>query len=104
MYCGQDWDPLDVAETDIFSLNFINDLNVGEGIVSVTFSIGVTYGNDPTPSARLIGTPGISGTIVSQLISQPPAPGIIYWLSALVMTTMGRQLELWGHFPTGAPT
>jgi hypothetical protein len=104
MYCGQDWDPLDIAETDIFSLNFINDLNVGEIITSVTFTIGVTYGNDQTPSARLIGGPGISGTIVSQTVSQPPAPGITYWLAAQVKTTNGRTLELWGHFPSVAPT
>ena len=104
MYCGQDWDPLDIAETDVFSLNFINDLNAGEGITAVTFSIGVSFGYDPSPSSRLIGAPGISGTIVSQMVSQPPAPGLLYWLSALITTTQGRQIELWGHFPTVAPT
>ena len=104
MYCGQDWDPLDIAETDVFSLNFINDLNSGEGIISVAWSIGVTYGNDPMPASRLLGNPGISGSIVSQTVSQPPAPGIIYWLAAQVTTTSGRKLELWGHFPSVAPT
>jgi hypothetical protein len=104
MYAGQDWDPLDVVETDVFSLNFINDLNPGEGITLVTFTIGVTYGNDPTPSLRLVGIPGIAGTVVSQTVSQPPAPGIIYWLAGQVVTTAGRRLELWGHFPSVAPT
>jgi hypothetical protein len=104
MYAGQDWDPLDVVETDVFSLNFINDLNSGEGIVTAAFSIGVTFGNDPTPYSRLVGPPGVLGTVVSQTVSQPPAPGIIYWLSALVTTTTGRQLELWSHFPSVAPT
>ncbi len=103
MYCGQDWDPLDIAETDVFSLDFINDLKPKEGITAATFSIGVSYGNDPLPTARLVSVPGISGTIVSQTVAQPPAPGIIYWLSALVTTTKGRQLELWGHFSSVAP-
>jgi hypothetical protein len=104
MYCGQDWDPLDTAETDVFSLDFINDLNPGEGITAATFSITVTFGNDPSPSNMLIGPAGISGTIVSQTVSQPPAPGVVYCLSALVTTTRKRQLELWGHFPTVVPT
>ncbi len=103
MYCGQDWDPLGVNEIDIFSLNFINDLNPGEAIVSTVFSIGVAYGYDPAPASRLSGSPGISGSIVSQIVARPPAPGLIYWLSALVLTAGGRQLELWGRFSTVAP-
>jgi hypothetical protein len=102
MYCGQDWDPLDVAETDVFSLNFINDLNVGETILSVSFSIGVTCGNDPSPASRLMGSPGILGTIVSQTVAHP-VEGVTYWLAALATTSAGRQIELWAHFPSVMP-
>ena len=103
MYCGHDWDPLDVAETDVFSLDFVNDLKPAEVITAAAFSIGVSFGNDPTPTARLVSVAGITGTVVSQTVAHPPAPGITYWLAALVTTTTGRQLELWAHFSSVAP-
>ena len=102
MYCGQDWDPIDANETDIFSMDFRNDVNPGEGIVSASWSIGVSYGNDPVPSMRLVGNPGVLGTITSQTLTTAQS-GVIYWLAALIVTTTGRRLELWGHVPCVIP-
>lgn len=102
MYCGQDWDPLDASETDVFSLDFRNDVNPGEVVVTASWSIGVSYGNDPSPSSRLVGNPGVSGTITSMTVSTAQ-PGVIYWLAALATTTRGRQIELWGHVPCVVP-
>lgn len=103
MYCGQDWDPIDPNETDVFSLDFRNDLNPNEGINTViNWSIGVTYGTDPTPSARLVGNAGISGTITSMVMTTPQ-PGVTYWLAALIQTTAGRRIELFSHVPCTVP-
>ena len=105
MYCGRDFDLMDAGyESDVFTLDFVNDLNAGESISTVVFSIAVMQGIDPTPIARLSGSPSISTTRVSQAVDVRAAPsGVLYRLQATIATNQRAAISLWSHFWSRSP-
>ncbi len=96
MYVGRDFSPSDVGENEIYSLDFVNDLQSGETITAVTFTMTVAQGVDATPSARLNGSPGWTGTRTMQRCSGMLG-GVTYTLQAVVTTSLGNTLSLFSH-------
>jgi len=81
-------------ETTIFGFDFALDLGLGETITSVSFFCNVAQSSiaiDATPSARLLGSPSISGTIVSQLGGTFVA-GVTYQIGATITTSQGQTI------------
>lgn len=103
MYVGRDWDPLDVGEGDIFTLDFVRDLAAGETIASASFSAVALLGVDPAPNSRLMGRAAFFGTKVSQMFTGALA-GEKYRLIATVATNLRPAVKLWSHFPCQDPT
>lgn len=102
MYVGRDWDPLDVGEVDVFTLDFVKDLNTGETIASATVACVVVAGTDATPESRLSGSASFSGTKVSQGIAGALG-GVDYRLIGTVITSASRTLIRWSNFACQDP-
>jgi hypothetical protein len=65
MYVGRDFDPANPTESEVFSLDFVNTLQLGETINSVTsIDLTVFQGVDANPNSHLTGNPIVSGTVV----------------------------------------
>lgn len=105
MYVGRDWDLMDAGyEDDVFTLDFVNDLNSGETISSVAVALAVMKGTDPNPSSRLVGSASISGTKCSQVIDVRTAPGGVYYRLIMTIATNQRiAVALWSHFWSRTP-
>lgn len=105
MYCGRDFDNMDAGyESDVFTIDFVNDLNAGESISSVVFSIAVMQGTDAGAATRLSGGPSISTTKVSQAVDVRGAPsGVLYRLQATIATNQRVAISLWSHFWSRSP-
>ena len=66
--------------------DFLNRLAIGETVVTCSSSIRVWSGIDPTPSVMLVGTPTISGSEVTQVVTGGVA-GVVYTLSIAARTS-----------------
>lgn len=75
------------------SANFISSLQVAETITTASVSASVYSGNDPTPSAILSGSPTISGTTISQLVTGGVL-GTIYELLYTANTSLAQSIQI----------
>lgn len=99
MYIGRDFDVMNSTESEVFAIDFVNDLQTGETISGLpTVTLTVFSGDDPTPSARLSGDPGVSGTTAMQRVSQPLA-GVTYIITFSVLTSLGNTKVLYSRIP-----
>ena len=115
MYAGQDFAPAEMVESELFGLDFVNDLgqiSPGEQLVSATFEIGVVSGEDPTPQNHLNGIPFVmvnpnnnTGlvTLAVQRVTGLLA-GVQYWLQADCITTNSNTISLWARIPPENPS
>ncbi len=81
-------------ENELFTLDFVNDLPGGDSIRTCS----VASGTDAHPADRLVGSPTVFGTRVTQRASGF-LPGVQYVMACVVMTAMGSELELWAFLP-----
>lgn len=101
MYAGQNFPPADPGESEVYSLDFKNDLQVGEEITGVTIELSVADGSDVDVASRLSGSPSIAGTIVSHRVANLQ-PEVLYRFRAIADTDMGNKLSLYAHIPCEA--
>jgi hypothetical protein len=86
-------------------------LAAGAAITSATVTCSVVSGTDPTPSARVVGSPsnttslqtGAANAAVSQLVGGMVA-GVTYRLQCVATTSDRQSLSLWTHLTCQAPT
>ena len=106
MYAGIDYSISDVGESEIYGLDFVNDLSSGDSITSVQFSLTVSDNSpspDPNPANHLDGLPGIVGTVAIIRIDGL-LPNVKYILQALCGTAQGNRISLFSHIPTDSPS
>lgn len=109
MYVGKDFDPSDPPEDEIYSFDFINDLNADEELVSAVFDLSVKTGTDASVASRLSGLAtvdtGADGrtTVASQRVVGLLA-GVTYLIQCLALTDQDNQRNLWSHIICKAPT
>lgn len=99
MYVGADYSPSDNPENELYGLDFVNDLPSGDSIATAAWTCSNandTQVTDPTPSARIIAGPFISGTVTTARVSGL-LTGVKYVLQATVTTTQGNTLILFTH-------
>ena len=102
MYVGRDFDPAAPTESEVFTLDFVNDLTDGDSIVSAAVTLTVNEGVDATPSSRLNGTYGVTGTKVMQRLTGLLS-GVLYCLSITITTANGNDIELNSHVQSQGP-
>lgn len=82
-----------IGETELYPVNFLSRLATSETISSATVTASVYTGSDTDPAAILSGSPSISGTTVTQLVTGGVI-GTIYRLLYQAVTSAGQTLEL----------
>jgi hypothetical protein len=103
MYVGRNFQTSDPGESELYGLDFANDLGPGETIIGVTWYCETARGADPSPASHLEGPSTIGGTVVSQRISGLLA-GVNYRLRALVTTSAGNSIDLYSYVACVAPS
>lgn len=99
MYVGRDFDPSDLGESERFTFDFVNDLQPGDTITSVTWGCETAAKSpisDASAASRIDGPPVFDATRTTQRVTGM-VPGVIYMLQANVMTANGDTLTLWSH-------
>ncbi len=83
------------GETEIFSVDFVNNLAAGEAIETAEWSITVKTGTDPAASSMIQGTATIeeNGTIVSQVLTGGVA-GVTYSPICTITTSLSQTIIL----------
>jgi len=103
VYVGRDFPPAEQTESDVYGLDFINDLDVGEQIVSSTWYLTVTDGTDPNPQFHLQGPSKLyttdDNTMPTATIQRIGGlwAGVTYKARAEVTTDFGNIKSLWSH-------
>ena len=90
----------DDIEIDIYSISFSSRLKSGDAIVSSgggapVSTLVVQSGIDNDPASRLIGSPVVTGGVVSQVIGDL-LPGCRYEWQVVINTTRGLRFAGWG--------
>jgi hypothetical protein len=103
MYAGRDFSPQETQESEPIGLDFVNDLDDGEFLMSSVWDMAAVSGLDLTPELRLEG-PSIviepegsnDKTATVQRVGNL-VPGVTYRVRATVITTYGNTRSLWSH-------
>ena len=88
-----DFTPMRVAEKEIFTVDYVDQLAIGETIVSAVWSSTEPTGTDSSPNSTIYGSPTISGSKVSQLI-RPNFADVVYYPICTAQTSLGQTLIL----------
>ena len=102
MYCGQDFDVIQPDEIDDFTIDFCNDLSVGELIESARCRLYVartSLVNDPNPMAHLLSPVFVLGTMTTVKVGNNMVDGVLYGIEMQVMTSKNNMISLWSHIP-----
>jgi hypothetical protein len=105
MYVGRDFDPSDIGESERYSFDFLNDLQAGDSIQMATWSCAVaaTSAASDANAAACIAEPAVyTGTKTTQRVTNL-LPGVVYVLTATVVSASGDRVSLWSHVECKAP-
>lgn len=103
MYTGRDFSPQERIESEVFGLDFVNDLEPDESLVASIWTIAVVAGVDIAPNDRLEGPPKVVAPTGSSLNTSSIQriggllPGTTYRVKAVVVTSQGNTKSLWSH-------
>lgn len=101
MYLGRDFSPQEQQESEVFGLDFVNDLEQEEQLLSSGWTIAVVQGFDPTPQVHLEGPSIVVVPFGSNLKTATVQrigglwPDVTYKLEATVVTNQGNTRSLW---------
>jgi hypothetical protein len=84
------------AESAVYTIDFVNDLAVGDSIQSAIWQILSISTADPNPQSHAIGGPSIVGTEVQQTCAGL-LTGVLYTMRALVITAQANKVSLFAH-------
>ena len=84
------------GDTCAYSIDIAAQLDAGDSLSGASVTLLVRQGSDSTPSARLVGSATVSGTVVTQVIGGTPPNGLqggtIYRVVYTATTAAGRTL------------
>jgi hypothetical protein len=94
---------METAESEVFGLDFVNDLDEGETLTGATWNLTVIQGTDATPNTHLSGSPtlvipdGTTRQTATQQRITGLLPNVTYTAQAVVTTSSGNTKSLWSH-------
>lgn len=103
MYCGRDFSPQERTESEVFGLDFVNDLEPNEILTTSIWTIAVVAGVDINANDRLEGPPKVVAPTGSSLNTSSIQriggllPGTTYRVKAVAITSDGNTKTLWSH-------
>lgn len=100
MQATQDFSPIAPDEVQDLAIDFASQIAAGDSIASVqAWNCTVADQSlepDPTPAARLSGSPQAVGAVVTQKV-QSCLSGVTYVMEAVVITAGGETLSVWSY-------
>lgn len=105
MYTSRDFSMSDPGENEVYTFDFVRDVETGETISSATWTCAVaddSHGEDEDAATRVSLTATNAGTRTSQRITGLVG-GVKYVLRAVVVTSAGNTKSLWSHVTCEAP-
>jgi len=103
MYAGIDFSPQENEESEVLGLDFVNDLQHDEVLMSSVWDLSAVSGIDTDPNAHLEGPSFITepyGSMRKTATIQRVGglfPGVTYRVRAKCITTLGNEIHLWSH-------
>lgn len=103
MYLGRDFSPQETIESEVFGLDFVNDLDGDEQLLSSVWELTVSDGDDPNPKIHLEGTSVVVVPFGSNMKTATIQrigglwPDVTYIVRAVVITDAGNTKTLWTH-------
>ena len=100
MYVGADYSPGDNSESELYGLDFVNDLPSGDTIATASWTCANasdTQVTDATPSVRITAGPFIPSSTITTVRLGGLQSGVKYVLTAVVTTSLGNTLSLFTH-------
>jgi hypothetical protein len=103
MYIGRDFSPQENIESEVFGMDFVNDLNGDEQLLTSRWVIRVVQGDDPNPNLHLEGTSVVVVPLGSNLKTATIQrigglwPNVTYKVEAIALTDRGNTRNLWTH-------
>lgn len=94
---------MEQLESEVFGLDFVNDLEVDETLISSVWTLAVVAGVDASPNDHLTGPSKVvtpdGGTLQTATIQRIGGllPGVTYRTRAVVITSQGNTKSLWSH-------
>ena len=101
MYLGRDFSAQEGNESEVFGLDFVNDLDTEEQLLTSLWTIKVVQGADPDPKPHLQGTSAVVVPLGSNLRTATIQrigglwPNVTYRVDAHVITDRGNTRNLW---------
>jgi len=90
------------TENEQFTFDFSTVMASSETISSATSTVEVMSGDDPNPTAILVGSPVVSGQLVAQRISGG-LDGVIYRIEVTATTSLTNVYTIVADLPVLAP-
>lgn len=109
MYVGRDFSPQEYDESEVIGLDFVNDVEEGETLISSVWTIGVASGVDADASRCLEGPSMViepkGSTLKTGTFQRIGGllPNVTYIVRARVTTSFGNTVSLWSHIRGVAP-
>lgn len=103
MYIGSDFSPASPGESELYTLDFSNDLATNESINTAVWSLSAIEGVDADAAVRLAGAASVTIKTTSQRIAGLQA-GVKYLMQASVATTFGNTKVLYSHVACRTPS
>jgi hypothetical protein len=103
MYLGRDFSPQENGESEVYGLDFVNDLDDEEQLITSAWTIRVVQGSDPSPTVHLEGPSAVVVPLGSNLKTATIQrigglwPDVTYAVQAVVITDAGNTRNLWTH-------
>lgn len=94
---------METIESEVIGLDFVNDLEVDEVLITSVWSLRVVSGEDPDPNDHLEGPSAVvapdGGSLKTATIQRIGGlfPGVTYLTRAIVITSQGNTKSLWSH-------
>jgi hypothetical protein len=103
VYLGRDFSPQEFGESEVYGLDFVNDIDDEEQLLASVWTIQVVQGTDPNPMVHLQGQSLVVIPLGSNLKTATIQrigglwPDVTYAVRAVVITDRANTRNLWTH-------
>lgn len=85
-----------------YSVDFVNDLQNNESVVSAVVTLSVFSGTDPNPQSHIVGTYAINGTSIVTQVVGGLLPNVVYIFNIVATTSLNYTVDLYALIPCAA--
>ncbi len=105
MYAGRNFDPVDPGESEIYTFDFVKDMQAADAITDAEWfcEVAEISENDDEDAATYVTGSATYGTTKTSQRFEGFKAGVTYALQAKVTTQNGDTVSLWAHVECREP-